>query len=331
MVDIDVDYLKKGVKQYSEILDKVKRELSKSVVGQEDIINSLLRALLAGGNVLVEGVPGVGKTLTIKSLAHVLGCKFSRIQFTVDLLPTDIIGITVYDEKRGFYTIKGPIFANFILADEINRAPAKTQSALMEAMQEYQVTIGRKTFKLESPFFVMATQNPLESSGTYKLPEAQIDRFLFKLIQGYPGPEDEKKIITTNMNLIKFEDFGLQPILNPEKLIAMQKFVQEIYLKEDMKDYIVKIVEATRKPKEHGINLGKYVEWGASPRASINMFIASKAEALVRGSFYVRPQYIKNIAYDVLRHRVQLNYEAQAEGITSEQVIKEILSKIPTP
>jgi MoxR-like ATPase len=331
MLDEEIEFLKEGVKKYSVVLDKVRHELSKSVVGQKEIVNSLLRALLAGGNVLVEGVPGIGKTMTIKSLAHVLGCKFSRIQFTVDLLPTDIIGITVYDEKRGFYTIKGPIFANFILADEINRAPAKTQSALMEAMQEQQVTIGRKTFKLESPFFVMATQNPLESGGTYKLPEAQVDRFLFKLIQDYPEPDEEKKIITTNMNLVKFEDFGLKPVLGPEELIQMQKFIQKIYLKEELKDYIVRIIDATRKPKEFGINLGKYVEWGASPRASINMFISSKAEALINNSYFVTPQYIKNVAYDILRHRVQLNYEAQAEGIGSEQVIKEILSKIPIP
>jgi len=331
MLDEEIDYIKEGVKKHSPTLDKIRKELGKAVVGQEVIINGLLRALLAGGNVLVEGVPGIAKTLMVKSLARVLGCNYSRIQFTVDLLPTDIIGITVYDERRGFYTVKGPIFANFILADEINRAPAKTQSALMEAMQEQQVTIGRKTFKLENPFFVMATENPLESAGVYKLPEAQVDRFLFKLLMDYPEAEEEKIILINNMNLMKFEDFNIQPIVDSQKIIEMQNFVKKIYLREDMKDYIVDITEATRKPKEYGISLGKYVEWGGSPRASINMFIASKTEALLNKNYYVTPQYIKNIVHDVLRHRILLNYEAQAEGIDADRIIDEIISKIPVP
>ncbi len=331
MVDEDIEKIKEGVIKHSDTLNKIKRELSKSVVGQEIIIKGLLRALLAGGNVLVEGVPGIAKTLMVKSLARVLGCKYSRIQFTVDLLPADIIGITVYDEKRGFYTVRGPIFANFILADEIKRAPAKTQSALMEAMQEQQVTIGRKTFKLENPFFVMATENPLESTGTYKLPEAQVDRFLFKLMMDYPEADEEKIILTNNMNLKKFDDFNIQPVVDAQKIVEMQNFVKTIYLKEEIKDYIVNITEATRKPKEYGISLGKYAEWGASPRASINLFIASKTEAVLNGSYFVTPQHIKDVAYDVLRHRISLNYEAQAEGIDSDQIIHEILSKIPAP
>jgi len=331
MLEPETETIKEGVKKYCPILETVRKEVHKSIVGQDVIIDALLRGLLAGGNVLVEGVPGIAKTVTIKSLAQALGCKFSRIQFTVDLLPTDIVGITVYDEKRGFYTIKGPIFSNFILADEINRAPAKTQSALMEAMQEQQVTIGRKTFKLESPFFVMATENPLESAGTYKLPEAQLDRFLFKLMMDYPDAESEKLIITNNMNLKTFEDFKIVPVLGPQELIEMQKFVKTIYLKDEIKDYIVNLIEATRKPKEFGITLGKYLEWGASPRASINMYISSKADALIKGQHYVTPQNIKTVAADILRHRVSMNYEAQAEGITTDHFVNELLSKIPVP
>lgn len=323
--------LKEGVKKYSVVLDNIKKEMSKSVVGQHEIIKGLLRALLANGHVLVEGVPGIAKTLIIRSLAKTIGCKHSRIQFTVDLLPTDITGITVYDETKGFYTMKGPIFSSFILADEINRAPAKTQSALIEAMQERQVTIGNETFKLEAPFFVMATQNPLETEGTYALPEAQIDRFLFKLLMDYPDHSDEKKIITTNTNLKTFDDFGINKILEPNKLIEMQNFVKKIYLKDELKDYIVDIVEATRNPKKYGISLSKYIEWGASPRASINLFIASKAESLISGSHFVTPQHIKTVAYDVLRHRIILNYEGRAERIKADDVIQEILSKIKVP
>jgi len=331
MLDERIDYLKEGIRDYSSILNRIKQELSKVVVGQDVIINGLLRGLVADGHVLVEGVPGVAKTLIIKTLAKVVGCKQKRIQFTVDLLPTDILGITAYDEKKGFYTIKGPIFAHFILADEINRSPAKTQSALIEAMQERQVTIGKQTYKLEYPFFVMATENPIETAGTYPLPEAQIDRFLFKLLMVYPKFGEEKEIITQNVNLKKFEDFNIKPIIDPQKIIEMQDFVKKIYLKEEIKDYIVKIVEATRNPKKYGITFGKYMEWGASPRASINLFIASKTEALFKKSCFVIPQHIKDVAHDVLRHRILLNYEGQAEGIKTDHIIDEILSKIPLP
>lgn len=331
MVDRKIENLDSGVKKYSAVLDNIKKELAKVVVGQEDVINGLLRGLMANGHVLVEGVPGIAKTLIIKTLARTVGCKYSRIQFTVDLLPTDILGITAYDEKKGFYTVKGPIFANFVLADEINRAPAKTQSALMEAMAEKQVTIGKETYKLDEPFFVMATENPIETAGTYPLPEAQIDRFLFKLMAGYPNHDEEKKVITQNINLKKFEDYDINSVVDAQKIIKMQEFVKKIYLKDELKEYIVNIVEATREPKEKGITLGEYVEWGASPRASINLFIAAKAEALLKKSSFVTPQHVKNIAHDVLRHRVLLNYEGQAEGIKSEQVIDEILSKVHVP
>ncbi|MEA2035929.1 MAG: MoxR family ATPase [Nanoarchaeota archaeon] len=331
MLDVDIGYLKKEIKRFYPVLDKIRAEASKAVVGQQTIINSLLRGLLANGNVLIEGVPGTAKTLIIRTISKIIGCKFSRIQFTVDLLPADITGITIYDEKKGFYTIKGPVFANFVMADEINRAPAKTQSALIEAMQERQVTIGKKTYELEDPFFVMATQNPLESEGTYNLPEAQIDRFLFKVLIGYPKPEEEKEILTQNMNLEKFEDFNILQVVSSKQIVEMQNFVKKIYIKDDIKDYIVKIIEATRKPREHGISLGGYIEWGASPRASISLFIAAKTEALLNNSYFVTPQHIKNIVHDVLRHRLILNYEGQAEGIKSDHVIDEILSKIPVP
>ncbi len=331
MVEVRVEHLKKKVKKYYSTLNKIKKEIAKVVVGQEAIINGLLKGVLANGHILVEGVPGIAKTLVIKTLSKISGCKFSRIQFTVDLLPTDITGITVYDEKKGFYTVKGPIFGNFILADEINRTPAKTQSALIEAMQERQVTIGKKTFKLNDPFFVMATQNPIEDTGTYALPAAQVDRFLLKLMAEYPNPKEEKKIIIQNINLKRFEDFDIKPIVNQKKIIEMQNFVKKIYLKEDIKNYIVKITEATRKPKKYDIKLGKYIEWGASPRASINMFIASKTEALLNNKYFITPQHIKDTAHDVLRHRILLNYEGQAEGIKTDHIIDEILSKIPVP
>lgn len=331
MVEAGIEHLKKKIKKCYSTLNKIKKEIAKVVVGQEVIINGLLKGVLANGHILVEGVPGIAKTLVIRTLSKICGCKFSRIQFTVDLLPTDITGITVYDEKKGFYTVKGPIFGNFILADEINRAPAKTQSALIEAMQERQVTIGKKTYKLDDPFFVLATQNPIEDTGTYALPVAQIDRFLLKLNVEYPNPQEEEKIIIQNINLKRFEDFDIKAIVNQKKIIDMQNLVKKIYLKEDIKNYIVKIVEATRKPKKYDITLGKYIEWGASPRASINMFIASKTEALLNNKYFITPQNIKDTAHDVLRHRILLNYEGQAEGIKTEHIIDEILSKIPVP
>jgi len=321
----------KEVAHYYRILDEIQKEISKLIVGQKEVVKGLLRGLLADGHVFVEGVPGVAKTLLIRTLAEVSGCKFSRIQFTVDLLPTDITGITAYDEKKGFYTIKGPIFSNFVIADEINRAPPKTQSALLEAMQEKQVTIAKKTFSLEPPFFVMATQNPIETSGTYPLPEAQIDRFLFKVLMGYPKKEEEIDIMDKNVTLSKFDDFNIKPVINQHKVLEMQAFVKRIFLKDEIKKYITDIVDATRNPKKYKIDLGKYIEWGASPRASIGLFIAAKAEALLNNSNFVTPTHIKNVAHDVLRHRIIMNYEAQAESITTDELISEILSRVPVP
>ena len=320
-----------SIRQYAAQLERIRQELSKIIVGQEKIITGLLRALLANGHVLVEGVPGTAKTLVIRALAAVTGCTFSRIQFTVDLLPTDITGITIYEERKGFSIVKGPIFAEFVLADEINRAPAKTQSALLEAMQEKQVTIGKETFRLQDPFFVMATQNPIESTGTYQLPEAQMDRFLFKILIDYPSLGEEKTVIDTNINIHKFEEYQLKSVIESKDIVKMQEVVKEIYLGEDVKKYIVSIVDASRNPQKYNVALGKYIEWGASPRASINLSIAAKAEALLHASSYVDPQFVKNVATDILRHRILLNYEGIAEGIKTDEVVKEILVKIPIP
>jgi MoxR-like ATPase len=321
--------LKQKIKYCSAVLSKIKKEISRIVVGQEKVVEGLLRALLADGHVLVEGVPGIAKTLLVRALGKVTGCEFKRVQFTVDLLPTDILGITTYTREQGFTIVKGPIFANYILADEINRSPPKTQSALLEAMQEKQVTIGKETFPLPLPFFVMATQNPIETAGVYTLPEAQVDRFLFKVLMYYPTVQEEEKIVKNNITLKKFEDFDLRAVITPEKIIEMQKITKKIYLSKAVEQYIVRIVNMTRNPK--GINFGKYIEWGASPRASIGLFIAAKAEALMQGKSFVVPQHIKDVAYDVLRHRILLNYEGQAENIKTEDIITEILSKVPVP
>lgn len=310
-------------------IKKIKQEISKVIVGQEEVIDGLLKAILADGHVLVEGVPGIAKTLLVRTMAVVTGCAFKRVQFTVDLLPTDITGITAYHEKKGFYVIKGPIFANYIIADEINRAPPKTQSALLEAMQEKQTTIGKETFPMMKPFFVMANNNPIEQSGVYPLPEAQVDRFLFKLKMGYPDEKQSKEIIEKNITLKKFEDYKLKPVINPEKILQMQAFTKSIKHTEKIKDYICKIVAATRNPKKYDITLGKYIEWGASPRANIGLFIAAKADAVLKGDKYITPSHIKSVAHDVMRHRILLNYRGRAEGVSTDDVVKEILAKVP--
>lgn len=321
-----------GVAQeYRGNLEAIKKEVAKVVVGQSGVVDGFLRGILSNGHVLVEGVPGIAKTLLVRALAMATGCSFSRIQFTVDLLPADITGITTFDKEKGFEIIKGPIFANFVIADEVNRAPPKTQSALLEAMQERQTTIGRKTFPMPEPFFVMATQNPIESGGTYKLPEAQVDRFLFKIMMGYPGEEEERQILKTNMTLYRFEEHDLGAASNPKILTTMQDHTKKVFMTEKIERYIVQIVAATRNPKELNLKAGKYIEYGCSPRASIGLFIAAKADAVLHGNEFVTPQNVKNVAYDVLRHRLILNYEGQAEGITGEQVIEELLGKIKVP
>lgn len=314
-----------------EDIQKIREEVAKVFVGQEHVVNNCIKAVLCNGHVLVEGVPGIAKTLLIRSLASVSGCKFKRVQFTVDLLPTDILGITAYDRIRGFYTVKGPIFSNFILADEINRSPPKTQSALLESMQERQVTLGKETFQLDEPFLVVATQNPIESAGTYPLPEAQIDRFLFKIKMSYPTIEEEQKILHSNISLSKFEYFGLKPVMDGKRVIEMQELTKKIYLSEEIEKYIVRIIDATRNPQKYKVKTGRYIEFGASPRASIGLFIGSKAEALINGEKFVTPDDVRNTAYEVLRHRIILNYEGQAESINSDSIITEIFSKVPVP
>jgi MoxR-like ATPase len=312
-------------------LNKVKNEVAKVVVGQRPLIDGLLRALLANGHVLIEGVPGIAKTLIVRALAASTSCKFKRIQFTADLLPTDILGITSYEEEKGFFVIKGPIFGNFILGDEINRAPPKVQSALLEAMQEQQVTIGRETFPLDKPFSVIATQNPIETLGTYPLPEAQIDRFIFKLTADYPGKDEEKEIIARNISMHSFEHFKIMPAITPKRIIEMQELTKKIGDKDRIKDYIVEITNATRNPKKYNIRLGKYIQWGSSPRAGISLFIGAKADAVLNGQTFIKPQNVKNVALSVLSHRIILNYRGEAEGIVTEDVIKEILSKVGIP
>ncbi len=318
------------IKEYSEKIEKIRKEISKMVVGQNDVIDKLFIGILSNGHVLIEGVPGVAKTLLIRTLAKTVGSKFNRIQFTVDLLPTDITGITSYNvETKEFYVVKGPIFANFLLADEINRAPPKTQSAMLEVMAERQCTIGKETFPVPDPFFVLATQNPIETAGTYNLPEAQIDRFLLKVFMPYPEMGDEKKILDQNINIHKFDDFDIKTVIQGSEIIKMQQDTKKVFLNEKIEDYIVKIVDATRNPDKYKLKLGQYIEWGCSPRASIGLFITSKAAAMINGRTYVTPNDVKEVALPVMRHRIIPNYEGMAEGIKTDDIIKEILKKIP--
>jgi MoxR-like ATPase len=317
------------IKFYQAKFDEIRAEIGKTVIGQHEVVDGLIEALISNGHALVEGIPGIGKTLLVKTLARITGCAFSRIQFTPDLLPTDIVGITTYEEGRGFFTVKGPIFANFVLADEINRSPPKVQSALLESMQEKQATIGKETFKLPSPFFVMATQNPIENLGTYKLPEAQVDRFLYKLVMGYPEPEDELRVLKTNMTLNNFDDYDLRRVLTPDDIIRAQDFVKKIYVDNKIECYIINIVDATRKPAKYDIKLGKFIEIGGSPRASIALYISAKAHALLKGRSYVVANDVKEVAYNCLRHRILLNFEGEADGVKTDNIIKEILDKVP--
>jgi MoxR-like ATPase len=323
--------LDRKIKYYHKVFLDIKNECKKTIVGQDRVIEGLLRGIICNGHILVEGVPGIAKTLIVRTLAKIIGGTYSRVQFTADLLPTDITGLTIYDKGKGFTVVKGPVFANFIIADEINRAPPKVQSALLEAMQENQVTIGKTTYPLPLPFFVMATQNPIESAGVYNLPEAQIDRFLFKVNIYYPNTDEESEILKRNITLYSFDDFGLKKIVNPTLISEIQNFVKDIYVSKSVEKYITKIVDATRHPEKYNIRLGKYIEWGSSPRASIGLFIASKAEALLRGQKFVTPHHIKTVAHDVLRHRILLNYEGQAENISRDDIISEILNKVPMP
>lgn len=323
--------LQKRLKSYQKDIKDIKKEFSNVVVGQDEILRKLFAALICKGHILIEGVPGIAKTLIVKTFARIIGCQFSRIQFTPDLLPSDITGVESYDEVNKFYAIKGPVFGNFILADEINRASPKVQSALLEAMQERQVTIGKETYPLPNPFFVIATQNPIESVGVYNLPEAQVDRFLFKLKMTYPKKDEEERILNKNITIKDFEDYKIKSIMDTEKILTLQKELDNIYLNSQLRKYIVNIVDATRNPSKYRIDSGKYIEYGSSPRASIGLFVAAKAHALMSNKTFVTPNDIKEIAFDVLRHRIILNYEAQAEGFKTEDVVGEILRKIPIP
>jgi MoxR-like ATPase len=327
----EVKKLEEDIKRYHQLIQTAKNEIAKLVIGQEQVIDSVFRAILANGHILFEGVPGIAKTLMVRTVSQVTGCSFSRIQFTPDLLPSDITGMTSYQKEKGFYIIKGPVFANFILADEINRAPPKVQSALLECMQEKQVTIGHETLQLPMPFFVMATQNPLEQIGTYPLPEAQVDRFLFKLMVGYPTVDDEIEILNKNMTIHKFEHFDIKPVFSPEIITEMQESAKQVYLAPKIEKYLVSIVDSTRHPDKYKLKQANYIEWGSSPRASIGLFISAKANALLNGRTFVIPDDVKIVARDVLRHRILMTYEAQAENIKTEQIIEEILQKVPVP
>ena len=326
----DIKELNEKIQRESAFIDLINLEMDKVIIGQKYMVDRLLIGLLSNGHILLEGVPGLAKTLAIKSLASCIHADFSRIQFTPDLLPADLIGTLIYNQKKEEFNVrKGPVFANFILADEINRAPAKVQSALLEAMQEKQVTIGDTTFKLPEPFLVLATQNPIEQEGTYPLPEAQIDRFMLKVVIGYPSKEEEKKIIRMNIS-------GNYPeparILNPEDILKARNVVREVYMDEKIEKYIVDIVFATRNPNDY--KLSKYsalISYGASPRASINLAQAAKAYAFIKRRGYVIPEDVRAISNDVLRHRIGLTYEAEAENITSENVVSEILNTVEVP
>ena len=327
---MDIAALNEKIKQESSFVDLLFNEIGKVIVGQKAMVERLVVGLLANGHVLLEGVPGLAKTLAIKTLASAMKAKFQRIQFTPDLLPADLIGTMIYNQKEAnFFIRKGPIFSNFILADEINRAPAKVQSALLEAMQERQVTIGESTFKLEEPFLVLATQNPIEQEGTYPLPEAQVDRFMLKIIISYPSREEEKKIMKQNVDVAPVI---IQPVVTPQDIIKARNLVHEVYVDEKIEKYILDIVFATRSPREFGLEkLTDMISYGASPRASINLALGSKVMAFIKRRGYVIPEDVRAICSDVLRHRIAVTYEAEAEEITSEYIIQEILNKIEVP
>ena len=330
MESINIKELNDRIQKESSFVDMLTMEMNKVIVGQKQLVENLLIGLLANGHILLEGVPGLAKTLAINTLSQAVDAKFSRIQFTPDLLPADLLGTLIYSQKTEQFQIKkGPVFANFVLADEINRSPAKVQSALLEAMQERQVTIGEETFKLPQPFLVMATQNPIEQEGTYPLPEAQLDRFMLKVVVSYPKREEERMIVRMN-NLGQFPK--AQAVIKPEDIVRAREVVKDVYMDEKIERYIVDLVYATRTPDEY--NLGKianYISYGASPRASISLAAASKAYAFIKRRGYVIPEDVRSVCYEVLRHRIGLTYEAEAENITTDQIISEIINAVEVP
>ena len=325
MYQSDVEGAKALVQKYEQL----KNEISKVIIGQNEIVHNTILSVFCQGHVLLVGVPGLAKTLLVSTIGRALGLSFNRIQFTPDLMPSDILGTEIIDDTRQFKFVKGPVFSNIILADEINRTPPKTQAALLEAMQEKHVTVSGKTYKLQEPFFVLATQNPIEQEGTYPLPEAQVDRFLLKVVIGYPTRNEEKTIIRQNINP---EQKTVRPLLRPEHVIEAQKVVEQIYLDEKIERYIVDIVFATRFPAEYGLNdLQSIISFGASPRASIGLARAARAYAFICGRGFVIPEDVRAVCHDVLRHRIGLSYEAEANNITADAIISEILNKVEVP
>jgi MoxR-like ATPase len=327
---VDIRELNDLIASKCSFVNMITQGMDQVIVGQKHLVDSLMIGLLSNGHILLEGVPGLAKTLAIKTLASLIDAKYSRIQFTPDLLPADVMGTMIYSQaKEQFQIKKGPIFANFVLADEINRAPAKVQSALLEAMQERQVTIGEQTFKLDDPFLVMATQNPIEQEGTYPLPEAQVDRFMLKVIIGYPKKEEEKLIIRQNISGRKID---IKPVLQPSEIIEAREIVQKVYIDEKIERYIVDIVFATRFPQDYGLGeLKEMISFGASPRASISLALAARAYAFLKQRGYVIPEDVRAVCHDVLRHRIGLSYEAEANNMTAEEIISEILNKVEVP
>ena len=330
METVNIKELNERIQKESAFVDILSLEMGKVIVGQKHLVENLMIALLANGHILLEGVPGLAKTLAISTLSQAVNAKFSRIQFTPDLLPADLTGTLIYSQKQERFEVhKGPVFANFVLADEINRAPAKVQSALLEAMQEKQVTLGDQTFKLPDPFLVMATQNPVEQEGTYPLPEAQVDRFMLKVIVSYPKKEEERLIVRMN-NSGEFPKAN--PVVSPEDIVRARQLVREIYMDEKIEKYIVDIVYATRTPEEYGLaNLKDLISFGASPRASISLSMAAKAYAFIKRRGYVIPEDVRAVCPEVLRHRIGLSYEAEAENVTSEQIIEQVINAVIVP
>lgn len=331
MSEFSLTEINERISKASVFVDDLKKGMTQIIIGQDELVNKIIISMLANGHILLEGVPGLAKTLTVNTLAKLIDTDFQRIQFTPDMLPADLLGTLIYNQKTGeFDTRKGPIFSNIILADEINRSPAKVQSALLEAMQERQVTIGDNSFSLSAPFLVMATQNPIEQEGTYPLPEAQVDRFMFKLVVKYPDRESERKVLRQNTTSINLND--LQSVVSPNAILEAQKVIQDIYVDEKVEDYVLNLIFATRDPQGHGLgDLEGIIDFGASPRATINLIRAAKARAFTEHRGYITPEDIRYIGADVLRHRVILTYEAEAEELTPEDVIQRLFEVVEVP
>ena len=328
--DLSDEELEEKAKEMQDILHTMESEVQKGFIGQEDVIHKILLTIAAGGNILLEGVPGLGKSFLVEQLSRVVeNTEMHRIQFTPDKLPSDIVGTEAYNEDKGFYVEKGPIFGNFILADEINRAPPKVQSAMLEAMQEHKVSIGDETFNLPEPFFTMATQNPVEQGGTYPLPEAQIDRFLFKIYLDYPEKHNEQKIIDMNANIMDDDDFDVQPVVDRQDVLNVQEFSKVVKVSDEIKAYIVDLVDASRNPEDYGMEYAEYIDWGCTPRASINLALAGRANAMYNGRHYVTPEDIRTVINDVFIHRIILNYEGEAQGLEVADIIENIVDRVP--